>query len=218
MTDVRESRSAPRFTLVNPVEGHFATIDVRLIDLSTRGMQIEHAVPAKPGLRGRFAFRSIQVASSGVIVWSRFLKTSDGKMAYRSGVSIPDSTGLQEAIDRLFAEGNILVDDHSLDNKRRKFVTRAEEQRKQTVKPLTTSTMIPPDHVLLVQQARERLRAVPEEATHWYNRGRFAMATEERRLTDLNLPHQEEVFAVWEYLGRTIDLVTIARVFEQNKL
>lgn len=217
MTDVRESRSAPRFTLVRPVEGHFGAIDVRLIDISTRGMQIEHAVPAKPGTRGRFGFRTIQVASSGVIVWSRFLKTTDGKMAYRSGISIPDPAGLQEAIDRLFAEGNILVDDHSLDNKRRKLAGRAEEQRKQTVKPLSASMLIPSDHVLLVEQARERLRTSPEEATNWYNRGRFAMATEERRLTELNLPHQEEVFAVWEYLGRSIDLVTIARVFEQQR-
>lgn len=217
MTDVRETRSAPRFTLLRSAEGHFGTFDVRLIDLSIRGMQIEHSVPAKPGMRGRFAFRSIGVASAGVIVWSRLSKTPDGKLAYRSGVSIPDPTGLQEAIDRLFAAGNILIDDHSLDNKRRKLATRAEEQRKQTVRPLTSTMLIPSDHILLVEQARERLRTNPDEATNWYNRGRFAMATEERRLTELNLPHQEEVFAVWEYLGRTVDLVTIARVFEQNR-
>ena len=76
---------------------------------------------------------------------------------------------------------------------------------------------IPPDQILLVQHARERpLRANPEEALKWCNRAKFAMA-ETPGSTD-PIPNREEVRAVWEYLGRTIDVSTIVQVFEKMRI
>ena len=63
-----------------------------------------------------------------------------------------------------------------------------------------------PDQILLIQQARERLRANPDEALKWYNRANSPGRRGRRRLDDP--PYREDVLAVWEYLERTIPLQT----------
>jgi hypothetical protein len=82
---------------------------------------------------------------------------------------------------------------------------------------LRTTKEIPPDQVLLVQHARERLRANPVEALKWYNRAKFALSQGGNPITD-PIPNREDVLAVWEYLERTIDLNTIVQVFEMTRV
>lgn len=91
-----------------------------------------------------------------------------------------------------------------------------QQERKSVIKVIRTTQEFPPDQILLVQHARERLRANPEEALKWYNRGKFALA--EGGGNPDPIPNREEVLAVWEYLERTIDVNTIVQVFERMRI
>jgi hypothetical protein len=73
------------------------------------------------------------------------------------------------------------------------------------------------DQVLLIQHARDRLRTHPDEALKWYNRAKYSIAQSAVGTPDM-LYHREEVLAVWEYLERTVELQTIARVFDMKKV
>jgi len=83
-------------------------------------------------------------------------------------------------------------------------LTDRQEERKSAIKVVRTTQQIPSDQILLVQHARERLRANPEEALKWYNRAKFALAEGGGNFDPM--PNREEVLAVWEYLERTIDV------------
>ena len=97
---------------------------------------------------------------------------------------------------------------------------RQEERQKKlsttpSIKYVKTSSAIPSDELLLIQHARERLRSNPDEAQRWYNRARFALVEEETSMRlEANIPHREDVLAVWEYLERSIDLQLIISAFE----
>jgi len=74
---------------------------------------------------------------------------------------------------------------------------------------------VPADQALLVQHARERLRANPDEAAKWYNRARFATDEEGGQLVAAELiRHRQDVLAVWEYLERTVPIAVVMRVFD----
>lgn len=219
-TEIDDSRSVQRYIVRAPLAGFFGSIAMRIIDIGEAGLHIEHAEPLKPTSKGRVGFRTVEhtVSCAAVVIWSRLSKTTNeqGKLLYRSGVRITDGS-LTESIEYLLSFGKIAPDAKSLERKRQKLIERAQPKGVTVVRMLTPRLQIPDDHLLLVRQARDRLLAHPDEATKWYNRAKYSMATEERKLEELQLPHKEEVFAVWEYLDRTIDLVTIARIFDLQK-
>jgi hypothetical protein len=220
---VTNSRSEPRFVIDDPIPGYFGRVDVLVHDVSEGGMQIGHAEPLRPKLRARVGFRlgDFNVAIDAVVMWCRLSTAANdkGKLLYRSGLKLEDPLKrFSDVINRLAGMRRIRPDDESLDRKRQKI---AERRTPKTENPMMKVIMpqrqgVPSDQLLLVQQARERLRASPSDAAAWLVRGRASMQTESGRLQDLNLPHNEEVFAVWEYLERTIDLVMLARAFESK--
>lgn len=215
--DVRETRRDPRFIVTGNVSGFFGGIDVRLRDVARRGLQIEHAAPLKPGARARTGFRAGTTATSfaAVVVWSRLSTTAgeNGKLLYRSGLKLDQDEDLQPLLDALRTGLLITADPESLDRKRRKIASRAAT--KQPAIKFLPQVFVAPDQLLLIQQARDRLRSRPEEAIKWYNRGRYAMAEHHARLQDIEVSYREEVFAIWEYLERSLDLVTIARALQK---
>ena len=218
---VEETRRTPRFVVRGIVAGYFGGSDVRLRDVSATGLQIEHASPLRPGMTSRAGFRIGSASASflATVVWSRLSTTKgqDGKLLYRSGLRSMDAEPLQ-LLRTLEAANLIEPDPESLDRKRQKLAERAAT--KQTlghVKLIPPQIVIPVDQLLLVQQARERLRSQPQDALKWYNRAKYAMAEHGGRLQDVEVSYREEVFAVWEYLERTIDLVTIAHAFERSR-
>ncbi|HJW92847.1 MAG TPA: hypothetical protein VJ901_04455, partial [Thermoanaerobaculia bacterium] len=65
------------------------------------------------------------------------------------------------------------------------------------------SEQIPPDQVMLIQHARERLRSHPDEALKWYNRAKYALVEDDTAIGE-SLRHRDDVLAVWEYLERSV--------------
>ncbi len=129
---------------------------------------------------------------------------------YRSGVRVEAgidefTSGLQTLIDH----DAVQLDNESMARKQQRIHDR-EAEKKSGLKVVRTRHDIAPDQVLLVQHARERLRANPDEALKWYNRAKFTFAESGGD----PIPNREEVLAVWEYLERTIDVNTIVMVFD----
>jgi hypothetical protein len=221
-TNIKDLRIYSRFIVPEPIPGYFGGSELIICDLSMRGMQVEHSEPLKPGSKARVGFRAgdSTVTFRAIVAWSRLSKTANryGKFLYRSGLRLEeDDPEFARAISTLVASGQIRPDDRSLERKRRKLTELSQP------KPLSPfmkiiapqRVQIADDQVLLVHQARERLRANPDEAMKWYNQAKYAMAsTEAAPLADMNIPYREEVFAVWAYLEKSVDLVTVARAFE----
>jgi hypothetical protein len=223
-SDVRDLRSSPRFVVREPITGYFGGIDVAIRDMAVAGMQIEHAEPLKLSLKGKVGFKvdNTLFAVPGVVVWSKLSNAqAQGQLLYHSGIKLEDEANrFGNVINILMGRGRIAPDVDSLERKRRKIVEREQQKMANPILTIVVPRQpnIPADQLLLIQHARERLRSDPEEATRWYNRAKYAMGSEEGRLEELNVRHREEVFAVWEYLERSIDLATVARAFGIKKI
>ena len=215
MGDIAETRQSRRYVVHGLLTGYFGGVDVAIRDISETGMQVEHAAPLKPGLRARLGvYRAgTTIVFSASIVWCRLstVANEQGKFVYRSGVRLDTSAAalLRDLVrERLIAE-----DASSLEKKRQKLAARAApKDLYPAMKIITRAPSIPADALLLVQQARSRLRSQPDEALRWYNRAKYAMAEHASELTDS--AYREEIFAVWEYLERSLSLQTIALAFE----
>jgi hypothetical protein len=216
---IEDSRTAPRFSVTAPVGGFFGAAAVRLLSISATGAQIEHSAPVKPGSRGRVGFnvRERVFTFTGDVVWSRLSKhlAPDGKPLYRSGLRSSDPHALETLIGALDSVRFVERDQNSLERKRQKLAERRQaRQAISQVKLLTSEELIQTDELLLIMQARDRLRLNPEEATKWYNRAKFSMA---EYVGQHDSSFREEVFAIWEYLERTVDLGIIARVLDKRQ-
>ena len=219
---VTDSRAFRRFVLLDPVTGYFGGTDIKIIEISEGGMQIEHAEAITVRAKARVEFRIGDVSTSltAILVWSCLSKTTNqGGLFYRSGIKVDDpEKRMSEIMRALAAVGGIRPDDQPLERERAKLAALDEAKRAAAhVKLIGLHNLVPNDQFLLIQQAREYLRSHPKEAMNWYNRAKYAIASDKTQLDEMNLPHREEVFAVWEYLERSIDLVTIARAFEMMK-
>lgn len=215
--EVKDLRGSERFIAERPFTGIFGAAPVNVVNLSSQGVQIEHSSPLRLGTKGRFSFKldNVSVNAFGISIWSRLSKTPNeqGKYLYRSGVRM--EAGLEDfsaALQKLIDEHSVHIDQESMTRKQQRLMDRQEE-KKQVIKVIRTTHVIPSDQILLVQHARERLRANPEEALKWYNRAKFVLAD-----GGDPIPNREEVLAVWEYLERTIDVNTIVQVFERMRI
>lgn len=173
--------------------------------------------PPRPRLS--FKQRKISVGAQGIIIWSRLSKTAnrDGKLLYQSGIRIDEpAEALVTAIAALLRLSLIKSDPESLDRKRQRLEEKERARSAQPiVKHLHPKSPIDPDQILLIQQARDKMKANPEEALKWYNRAKYAI-TAATGVAAPEIIYRDDVLAIWEYLERTIDLTTIIRVFENN--
>ena len=220
--DVKNSRGPERFFLTEPLAGSFGSASVTILNISVDGLKVEHAQPIRLGTRARLWFKraEISVSVQAVVVWSHLSKTPNdkGKLLYHSGMRIEngsDEYGL--AVQSLIHRGVARADTESLERKRQRLAERTREKNATpTMKMIRQEEDIPADQVLLIQQARERLRTHPEEAQKWYNRARYAI-TQGGAYVAAEMRNREDVLAVWEYLERSVDLATIVRVFEKTR-
>lgn len=217
--DVKELRSGERWLLDEPVVGSFGAVEVTIVNVTEQGVQLAHAQPVRLATRARLWFRrgTIVANAQGMIVWSHLSKTPNdqGRYLYQSGVRIESSA--DEFANTLMALSNhhlLRRDAGSLERKRQRQLER-ERAPRPTMKMLRTDSDIPSDQILLVQQARERLRTHPDEARKWYNRARYALDDADTPIAS-EIRHRDDVLAAWEYLERTVPLVTIVRVFERR--
>lgn len=217
MQPLEDLREADRFVAIEPLAGSFGSAAVMIFNVADQGVQIEHAHPLRLATKARLWFKhgDIVAAVQGIVVWSHLSKTPNekGKLLYRSGIRIDEEPSFREALENLASRGLIRRELDSLDRKRKHL---EERERERAGKPVVTllrgsQKTIPPDQVLLIQQARERLRVNPDESLKWYNRAKFSA-------TDSTiLHHREDVLAVWEYLDRSVDLETIQHVIGDIK-
>jgi CheY-like chemotaxis protein len=209
---VADSRSAPRFVAEPPIPGSFGAIGMRIVDLAERGAQIEHDEPLKLAASGRLMIASsFPMELRARVVWSKLLNLP-GRATYRSGLVIEEKQEIvSHALKVLVRDGKARMDGLSLDRKKQAALERELKRGKK--KPRLETIAVSADDILLVRQARERLRLNAQDATRWYNRARHTIAVGLAKDLDERTAHRDEVVAVWEYLDRSMSLTEIARVF-----
>jgi|SRR6185369_16337363 hypothetical protein len=218
--DLKDLRAADRFVADERLAGSFGAASITVVDLADQGAQIEHAQPLRLGLRARFWFRrgDVSVSAQGLVVWSHLSKkpNHDGKLFYRSGIRIEEQIDeFGDALRQLVRTGIVHRDMEALDRKRKRIEEREQERWGKPGLRVFRSDEIPPDQVLLIQHARERLRSHPDEALKWYQRAKYALAAD-GSVAGEHFRHREDVLAVWEYLERSVPIATIANVFEKK--
>lgn len=218
MPDLEELRTADRFDLTPPLAGLFGSAAVAIQNVGVRGVQVEHSEPLRLGSEARLSVTvpnwPEKIELRARVVWSRLSKRPDehGKYLYRSGIRFNESGFFPPpALGTLARAGIARLDQRSLERKREALLRR-DQQRTAQATITTRREEISADHLLLVQHARNQLQMNPTEAQKWYQRARFAPAV----LDGTQLPYREDVVAVWEYLGRSVDIEVVARAFEEK--
>ncbi|MEO8216388.1 MAG: hypothetical protein ABI718_04835 [Acidobacteriota bacterium] len=222
---VVEQRQWPRYITVISISGIFGAADVAIRDIGPTGFQIEHAqrIPLRAERTLRFVYPRSFPPVYGTLgipdrdretnyaefrcatVWSHLRNdTSDGMPAYRSGVTIQrgeSTAALLPVVLRDF----VRQDEQSLQRRRQLW-------REREVRRISRSQELA-DQILLVRTAVGHFRTHPAEAYPWYRRARYALSAR-------NLPFEEnpalgftaEAVALWEFVGRSIPMRTIAHV------
>ena len=218
--DIKDLRAIERYVVAEPLVGSFGAAAISVVDIAEQGAQIVHPQPLRLGSRARLWFKRGDVAASvhAIVIWSRVSQkpNDEGRLLYHSGLRIDDQAeSFASAIQALADQNVIRRDTASLDRKRRKLIDREQERSgKPSVKILKTEE-VPSDQALLVQHARERLLADPDEARKWYNRARYAIVESSAPIA-AEIRAREDVLAVWEYLERSVPLSTIVRLFDKR--
>ena len=207
--EVKELRAAERYILDTPVSASFGASEVSIVNIGSGGIQIIHPLPIRIGSTSRlwFRIRDVAVATNGRLIWSHLAKPSSngGKLSYRSGIRIEDLE-FAAAVRTLVDRGFLTPDSDSLERKRKRLIEKERERSdKHLVRAVPSEATLSSEQLLLIQHARERMRANPLEADRLYQQARTADAAK-----DAN----RDIIAVWEYLERTISLPTITRVLE----
>ncbi len=222
-SDITELRATERFTAAEPLKGNFGVASITIVNIGETGAQIEHPQPLRLATRARLAFKrgDNAFAAYGVLLWSHLSKRPNdkGKLLYRSGIRFEDDDAdFPKIIDTLLSHGVVQNDPDSLERKRQRLAERKAERSGRTMRQVRNLPQIDvsADQILLIQHARDRLRAHPDEAMKWYNRAKYSI-TQSSEPIAADLYHRDEVLAVWEYLERTVDLAVIARVFDLKK-
>jgi hypothetical protein len=204
MDGVNEGRAAERYVSKEAIPGSFGAASVSVLNISDRGMMIEHAQPLRIATKGRMWFKQgdITVTVQAIVVWSHLSKqpNAKGKYLYRSGLRI-DTGGesLAMAVNALASRGIVSIDMESMQRKQAKQA--APKPMLPVVRPQPEVTA---DQALLVHHALKQLKDNPTEARRWYEKVKD-------NAPDDVVKYGREVMALWSYLDRSIDAGVIAR-------
>ncbi len=221
---VPETRETERFVFAEPLEGRFGSADVILMNVSTRGALVAHAQPLRLGTRARLWFKrgDVSVSIQALSIWSHLSKTPNekGKYLYLTGLRIEhDDAEYKHALQALLDHEVIVPDPESLEKKKKRELAKiAEKNSRPVVKLLRPEVDIPPDTQLLIEHARKQLLADPVEAQRWYQRAKYAITHGSVNIAADAIRNREDVLAVWEYLERSVEISTIAIVFERMRV
>ena len=214
MSNPNQVRSAARFVSDDTVPGLFSTGSitqpVTLRDVSVNGAQIEHSQPVRPAMQGRITIGTL--TASAVVIWTRL--TSPGH--YRSGLRIEESLDVvAAAIRELLARGAVHKVENPMQLKQQAIADREKARTKFAGTPLTPVPSGPtPGEVAKIREARKWMQSHPEDAVKWYLRARATASEEHLHIAGSGRINREDVLAVWEYLGRGIDLRDVVKALD----
>lgn len=221
--EISELRVTERFRAAEALPGSFGSATISLLDISSSGAQIEHVQPIRIGSGARLWFKRGEVAVSvqARMMWSQLSKTPNahGKYLYRSGLKLEaENFEYSHAVQALLDHGVLSPDRESLERKKKKEADRiAAKANRPTMKMLRPEVEIPSDQQLLIEHARRRLLDDPLEAQRWQQRAKYAVTQGTANIAGDDIRNREDVLAVWEYLERSVDISTIALVFERSR-
>lgn len=212
-------RSGDRWTIEPPIRAVFSATAIAIRNLGITGFQAVHSEPVKLGAEGRIVMDvpglEDRIALRGRVVWSRLSKTPDdqGRRLYITGVRLGEGGMVPpEVLRHLQATGFARMDPHSLERKQ-EAQARKEAMKAAQLRMTPQRAVVPPDQVLLVEHALTQLRSNPQEAQKWYQRARFSPPV----LDGSQMAYREDVVAIWEYLGRLVDIEIVSQVFESKR-
>jgi hypothetical protein len=199
-------RESPRYVFEQPLAADLGTLPVIVIDLSSKGAQIQSGEPLRAnrvaqlliGLPGA----SEKVPLNGRIVWTQLAKAADGGggWIYRSGVKLDDTHENGSVVSILLKAYPARLEKGTV------------EQRVQTGRPTmrfvpTPTKKIDPDRVMLILQVSQRLKQTPGESKTLASRARSALSVSVHSVV-----HTENELAVWEYLQHVVSIDDITEV------
>lgn len=193
-------RVVPRYKPRRQLGGSFRQVRFAVVQLSESGLRIRHDDTLRPGDEARLTFSLVQPARTFAVkarvVWTSIAQRGSGPSFCISGLRVvAGEEQLEEAIRLLLA-------------------VREAELDQEEAKPKTPAfSALPDDDVAAIIRTMRMLLSDPVEANRWYTRARFALADEQvRAAAPVRARDREEALAVWEYLGRRIDLKAVAGV------
>lgn len=214
-SDISDLRRNERFAVREAVTGSFAGADVSVLNLCEQGAMIAHMQPMRIGTRARLHIRRGTVSGSAHarIVWSHLVSQgSSGAHVYQSGLIVDVDATFLHALGNLLQEQVVALDADTLERKRMKLEQRAlQKTASGNVKVVVVDPAAPPpDQTLLIRHALTKLNEDPERASTLYLRARSAAA-------DYVIEGEpEDVIAVWEYLGREVEIGVIDRALRRR--
>ena len=219
--EVSEVRGDTRYHVDSLVTASFGALDVTITDVSSTGVQFRHSDSVRLGTAGRLVIQlgeNERIAVRATVVWSHLSQTAlrQGLPPFASGArfDVAEREISDRLVRRLVETSRARPRENSLETKRQRLQEKLRDRRQAGVARQTFTTQIPSDQLMMINQARDRLRANPDEARKWYQRARYALAEDESRATAAPKHYREDVLAVWEYLERSIDISVIVKVFE----
>ena len=199
----RNQRIVPRYKPRRQLGGTFRQTRFTILQLSGSGLRIRHDDTLRPGEEARMTFSLVNPARTFAlkarVVWTSIAQRGNGPSFCISGLTaVGSDEPLHEAIRVLLAVRELEADDTA------------------TPTPQTSIgnlAALSDDEVASIIRTLRLLTSDPVEANRWYTRARFALADEQVRAdAPVRARDREEALAVWEYLGRRIELKAVAAV------
>lgn len=218
--DVTETRSRSRYVFTTPVSATLNGVAVRILNISSTGLQMENADPFKLHTPYRLVVtlpRSIDAINlRAAAVWSRLSRTpnKEGKYLYRSGLRFEGlGPAVSATVERIITIYSGEEDARSLERKREALRARSEAKGKPIMRPLPMSSrQIDEDQRMVVEQTLDRLAGDRDQIEALSQRARLSLFQRSEGHTLSN-----EVLAVWEYLDRTIPVDIVNRIVSQRR-
>lgn len=196
----KNQRVVPRYKPRRQLGGMFRQMRFSILQLSETGLRIRHDETVRPGDEARLTFSLVQPARTFAlkarVVWTSIAQRGSGPSFCISGLrATAGEEQLQEAIRILLT------------------VREVEVEHEEPAAKAPSYSALPDDDVAAIIRTLRMLMSDPVEANRWYTRARFALADEKiRAAAPVRARDREEALAVWEYLGRRVELQAVAGV------
>lgn len=199
-------RVMARYRPRRQIGGMFRQSRFTILQISDTGLRIRHDDSLRPNDQARVTFSILQPARTFAIearvVWTSIAQRGNGPTFCISGLEATAGVAqLHEALRALLAA--------------RELELEAEEVQASTAKAVVSANLsgLSDDDVAAIIRTLRLLSSDPVEASRWYSRARFALADGEvRAAAPTRARDREEALAVWEYLGRRVELRGVAGV------